>query len=300
MATMEHSDKATVRRVHAMLTQACTSTRHRVLKLGAVSQRFKVRAVAGILPTHLHEYKRSREGNAYDYIYGDAIDGGRCVCALAGRCTRAECCCSAVEDMTHATAGCPVSEHIREHARARVDALWADGHAETEASTRYISVPPPGWLPEWTWMGMVPRSVTERASRLAQSRIHTAAVILAKAGVKVWEARNEEAVKWGDATGVTARKTEVRRRQWTQVPRRRTGRPRKTPDDLEPAYRQLLQRRHHFAEAAAAGVPIASAKAKWRMRMIADIDRIGRQRASLIWIRHTATAATPPPYQRTR
>ena len=111
-ATMEHSEKATVRRVHAMLTQTCTPTRHQVLKMGVISRRFKVRAVAGMLPTNLHEYKRSREGNEYDYIYGDSIHGGRCVCALTARCTRTECCCSAVEDMTHAMADCSVSEDV--------------------------------------------------------------------------------------------------------------------------------------------------------------------------------------------
>ena len=151
--------------------------------------------------------------------------------------------------------------------------MWADGHEESAASTQYIRLPPPGWLLEWTWMGLVPRSVTEGASRMARSRINTAAVILAKAGAKVWDARNAAAVKWADAVGVTARKTEVRRRRWTQEPRRRTGRPQKDPDDLAPVYRQQVQRQRHFAEAAAAGVPIASAKAKWRMRMLAEKTR---------------------------
>ena len=146
---MSTSSKPTVRRVHAMLVQSDEPTRHRVMKMKAVSQRFKVRAVSGMLPTHLHEFRRLRAGNDYDHIYGDYITDGKCVCALAGRCTPLHCCCSAVETMEHAMAHCPISEDVREHARDRVRALWADGNMEMDASTQYIHTSPCSWPARW-------------------------------------------------------------------------------------------------------------------------------------------------------
>ena len=142
LAEMATSSKPTLRRVHAMLSRSDEAVRHRVLKTKAVSHRFKVRAIAGMLPTHLHEFKRLRDGNDYAHIYADTITGGKCICALMGRCTPLGCCCSEVETMEHAMAHCLVSEDVHEHARDRVRALWADGHDDSEAATRDMSSPP--------------------------------------------------------------------------------------------------------------------------------------------------------------
>ena len=171
-------------------------------------------------------------------------------------------------------AHCLISEDVREHARDRVRALWADGNMEMDASTQYIHTPPAGWLPEWTWLGLVPRSVTEQASRLARARINTAAAILAKAGVKVWEARNAEAAKWADTSGVAKRKTEVRRHQrGAHEPSKRPGRPHKDEDELAPAYRHKQRRIRHFEAASVAGVRLDVAKKSWRMTMLAEKTR---------------------------
>ena len=254
-----------------MLSRSDEAVRHRVLKTKAVSHRFKVRAIAGMLPTHLHEFKRLRDGNDHAHIYADNITGGKCICALMGRCTPLACCCSAVTTMEHAMAHCLVSEDVREHARDRVRALWADGHDDSEPATQYMSSPPAGWLPEWTWLGMVPLSVTQHASRMTQGQINTAALILAKAGTKVWEARNEEAAKWAEISGVAARKTEVRRRQGrARAPCKRPGRPCKEDADLAPGYRLKKRRARHFEAAATGGVRADTAKASWSMAVLAE------------------------------
>ena len=50
------------------------------MKGRTVSTRYKVRAMSDSMPTMKHEWDQVQEGNAYHYMYGAHIEGGKCSC----------------------------------------------------------------------------------------------------------------------------------------------------------------------------------------------------------------------------
>ena len=169
-------------------------------------------------------------GNAYHYMYGDHIEGGKCSCGSVEQ-----------ETMQHMYGECKHTEAVRAKAVQKASKLWgkAQRHGEArlleiEYFTKQGATMTGGvWQQWWGWMGLVPKEVRGKVGLGEVKLVLAIAIFLAKAGRDIWDARNEEQQGWELGLGITQRKDEVSKREWKGAPSGNAqGRPKKAPEDL--------------------------------------------------------------------
>ena len=191
-----------------MLEASDAVMRHTVMKGKAVSTRYKVRAMSDSMPTMKHAWDRVQDDNAYHYMYGDHIDGGKCSYRSWAQ-----------ETMQHIYGQCKHTKAVRVKAAQKASRLWGKAQRHEEARLLEIdyftqqgaTMVGGGWQQWWRWMGPVSKEVRDKVELGEVKLVLATANILAKAGRDIWDARNEEQQRWELALGITQRKDEARK-----------------------------------------------------------------------------------------
>ena len=239
--------KAHMRQLTEMLDCSDKVWRHGVMRGKTLSTRYKVRAMSDSMPTMKHEGDKVQGGNAYHYMYGDHIEGGKCSCGSGAQ-----------ETMHHIFTECEHTRAVRDKALGKLGTMWG---ARTGGRVRlleidYITQPGWGaWQRWWGWMGLVPKEVRGKVDLGEVKLVMASAKVLAEAGRDMWDARNDAQQRWELERGIAQRKMAVRRREWKKAPTGKArGRPKKALEDLSAKYRMRLEGEERVRERVLAGM----------------------------------------------
>ena len=187
---MMQEGKAHMQQLSKMLAASDEVMRHMIMKERTVSTWYKVRAMSDSMLTVKPEWDKVQEGNAYHYMYGAHIEGGKCSCGSGEQ-----------ETMQHIYGECKHTDAVRVKAVQKASKLWP-GKAQRYGEARLLeidyftkqgaSMSGGTWQQWWRWMGLVPKEVRGKVGLGEVKLVLATAKILAEAGRDIWDARNEE------------------------------------------------------------------------------------------------------------
>ena len=253
---MENSAKRTEREARAALKHSNDSMRKGTWKGSDVATRFTTRALADRLPTYENEDKLIQSGNAYEYMYGQQLEGGKCMlCGLGCK-----------ETLSHVLCECEEGKDIREKAVREVGNLWDNTEKEGGwPMYDYIGTRIGEWRQEWGWLGLTPDRIANAGTPVKDIAIlKKASKILARAGHDIWVNRVKKVREWESETGIAPRKTEVTGHKWAKPegPKKKRDRPRKPEEELGPEYLKLRNRADRIRELISEGMTPPRAKVR--------------------------------------
>ena len=256
LSRMENSAKRTERDARAAIQMSNDSMRKAVWKGNSIATRYITRAIGDRLPTYKNENELIQPGNAYEYMYGEALDGGTCKLCKEG----------SKETLGHILGECEAGKEIREKAVREVGNLWDS--SETEGGWPmhdYIGTHVRNWKQKWSWLGLTPKSIANTNTTAKDSAIlKKAAKLLAQAGHDMWVNRVKKVREWEEEVGIAPRKAEVTGHKWNKPegPKRKRGRPRKLEEELDPKYLKIRRRSDKTKELVGGGMREVEAKAQ--------------------------------------
>ena len=256
LSRMENSAKRTEREARDTIQMSNDGMRKAVWKGSNIATRFITRAIGDRLPTYKNENELIQPGNAYEYMYGEALEGGKCKLCNEG----------SKETLGHILGECEAGKEIKEKAVRDVGNLWDS--SETEGGWPmydYIGTHVGDWKQKWSWLGLIPKCIANTNTPATDSAIFKkVAKMLAQAGHNMWVNRAKKVREWEEEVGIAPRKAEVTGHKWNKPegPKRKQGRPRKLEEELDPKYLKIRRRGDKIKELVGGGMSEVEAKAQ--------------------------------------